>query len=246
MVRSGAPRARTPGSKIGGPTISLRRFADHADAGRRLADALADRWCPGSIVLALVRGGVPVAAEIAERFDAELEAFVVRKVGMPGHRELGIGAVAEGGVVVADEAALRAMGIDRATFDGLVAEEVAELERRVRRYRRGRPLPPLGGRDIVLVDDGLATGVTAEAAVRAMRTADPRSIVLAVPVCAPRTADRLGAIADDVVCLHAPSRFVAVGQWYDRFDQVTDDEVERLLDLVRRRFVPGASPSRRP
>jgi putative phosphoribosyl transferase len=133
-------------------------------------------------------------------------------------------------VVVADEVALQALGIDRATFDGLVADEATELDRRVQRYRRGRPLPPLGGRDIVLVDDGLATGVTAEAAVRALRTAGPRSIVLAVPVCAPRTAARLGALADEVVCLHAPSRFVAVGEWYHRFDQVTDDQVEELLD----------------
>lgn len=175
-------------------------------------------------MLALPRGGVPVAYEVAAALDAPLDVLVARKVGAPGHAEYGIGAVAEGGGVVASDAAWLARG----EWDRLVAGERAEVERRVRRYRGERPLPPVEGRDVVLVDDGLATGVTAEAALRALRAMAPRRLVLAVPVAAPGAVARLSALAE-VVAVATPAAFRAVGQWYEAFDQTSDDEVLGLL-----------------
>lgn len=205
------------------------RFHDRRDAGRRLGERLKDEALADPIVLALPRGGVPVGHEVARALGAPLEVFVARKVGAPHLPEYGIGAVAEGGGGVMDGWAVRAFGLSRRDFDRLAEAERAELERRVGRYRHGRPLPSLRGRTVVLVDDGLATGVTAEAALLALREAQPRRLVLAVPVCAPDTVARLRGVADDVVCLHAPEGFAAVGQWYERFGQTTDEEVEDLL-----------------
>jgi len=213
------------------------RFRDRGEAGRQLADEVAGLQLDAPVVLALPRGGVPVGAVVAARLRAPLDVFVTRKVGAPQHREFGIGAVAEGGTVVADQEALAALGLSAAGFERLADEERAELDRRVRRYRGDRPMVEVRGRDVVLVDDGLATGVTAEAALRALRLREPRSLVLAVPVGAPDTVQRLGAVADQVVCVHAPEQFAAVGLWYDIFDQTSDDEVLALLEGGREQAV---------
>jgi predicted phosphoribosyltransferase len=206
------------------------RLLDRTDGGRRLAEQLRLLQLRDPMVLALPRGGVPVAFEVAAALGAPLDVFVARKVGAPGQKEFGIGAIAEGDGVAANHDALRALGLSVRAFDALVADERRELERRVHRYRGNRSLPDLKGRDVVLVDDGLATGVTAEAALGALRLLQPRRLLLAVPVCAPETAARLAAVADDVVYVIAPARFYAVGEWYERFGQTTDDEVLALLE----------------
>jgi putative phosphoribosyl transferase len=205
------------------------RFRDRCDAGRQLVDRLASLKLSDPLILALPRGGVPVAFEIAEALRAPLDVVVARKIGAPGHRELGIGAIAEGGGVVADEAMMRMLGITDARFKKLAEQERPELERRIRLYRGGRSLPAMAGRDVVLVDDGVATGVTAEAAVGSARRAGADRVILAVPTCAPESARRLENIADVVVCIIEPANFVAVGQWYKDFAQISDQEVLRLL-----------------
>jgi putative phosphoribosyl transferase len=181
------------------------------------------------MVLALPRGGVPVGREVAVALDAPLEVFVARKIGAPGHEELGIGAIAEGwdGVVVGEAAS--ALGFRATELRVLAQREQVELERRVERYRHGQPLPDLDGRDVILVDDGLATGATAEAALLALRCRHPARLILAVPVCAPDTAQRLRALADEVICLAAPMHFNAVGAWYAEFAPTSDAEVLELL-----------------
>ncbi len=205
------------------------RFRDRTDAGRRLARVLAPCDLQSPVVLGLPRGGVPVALEVALAMGAPLEVFVARKIGAPNQPEFGIGGVAEGGAVVVDRRAVQDLGLPSDALDRLVDAENREVDRRVQRYRGGRPLPELEGRDVLLVDDGLARGVTAEAALRALRDHSPRLLILAVPVCAPATADRLRHIADEVVCAEEPMSFYAVGQFYDRFDQTSDDEVLKLL-----------------
>ena len=211
------------------------RFDDRRDAGRRLAEALSEYGVVDPIVLALPRGGVPVAYEVAIRMDAPMEVLVARKVGAPGHAEFGIGAIAEGGVRVADRATLRMLHISDDQFDALADAEQPELERRVTAYRADRAFPSAGGRDVVVVDDGLATGVTAEAALLSAQRLQPRRVVLGVPVCAPDTARRLEAVANAVVCVLQPADFRAVGRWYRTFDQTTDAEVVELLDRARSR-----------
>lgn len=209
------------------------RFHDRSDAGRRLAEELEHRLgldaLRASVILALPRGGVPVAFEVARHTGAPLDVFVVRKLGAPQCPEYGIGAVSEGGTVVSDPVATRALGVGQRAFGRLVADERKELHRRIRRYRGGRALPDVRGRDVVLVDDGLATGVTAEAALRDLRSLGPRSLILAAPVCARDTVARLAPLADAIVCVSSPRDFEAVGRWYQRFDQITDEEVEDLL-----------------
>lgn len=205
------------------------RFRDRREAGEQLAVHLVGRGLDAPVVLALPRGGVPVAVPIAVALRAPLEVFVARKLGAPQQPELGIGAIAEGGGEVVDERLLRLLGLDVNDLARITARERLELERRVRDYRGDRPLPALGDRDVVLVDDGIATGVTAEASLRALRSFDPRALVLAVPVCAAATAERLRGIADQVLCLIEPQDFQAVGLWYDDFNQTTDKEVLGLL-----------------
>lgn len=209
------------------------RFRDRTDAGRQLAQRVRALDLHDPVVLALPRGGVPVAHEVARALAAPLDVFVARKVGAPGHREYGIGAIAEGGGAVANDDALHMLGVTDARWRELVAAEQQELERRVRHYRGERSLPDLAAHDIVLVDDGLATGVTAEASVRSLRALGARRVVVAVPTGAPDTVQRLARIADDVLCLISPDRFQAVGQWYERFDQLSDDEVLALLSGTR-------------
>ena len=183
------------------------------------------------IVLALPRGGVPVGFEIAQALSAPLEVFAVRKLGVPGHPELAMGAIASGGVRIVSRAIVDELGIATETVDAIAALEAAELERRERLYRGDHPLPALEGRTAILVDDGLATGATMEAAIEAVRRLRARRIVAAAPVGARDSCARLAAIADEVVCAEMPDFFHAVGEWYRRFDQTTDDEVIDLLRL---------------
>jgi putative phosphoribosyl transferase len=208
------------------------RFDDRREAGRRLANALVPLASECPVVVALPRGGVPVAREVADALGAPLEILAVRKLGAPHNPEYGIGAIAEDGTRVFDPEALAVLGIDGGVLDEIVARESAELSRRVEAYRGGRPPRPLAERTVIVVDDGVATGVTDTAALRAIRRQDPERLVLAVPVCAPDSAARLREEADEVVCLLEPPLLYGVGQWYRDFSQVGDDEVIAALDAV--------------
>lgn len=205
-------------------------FRDRPDAGRKLAERVRELHLASPVVLALPRGGVPVAAEVAAALHAPLEVFVARKIGLPGHEEFGIGAVAEGIYDPVRSDVVDELGINKTDFEAFAQRERGEVDRRVQLYRQGRALPDLCGHDVVLVDDGLATGVTAEAALRSLRAMDPAHVVLAAPVCAAETAQRLGRMADAVVCVETPTDFLAVGRWYHDFTQTTDDEVIALLN----------------
>ncbi|HKB09432.1 MAG TPA: phosphoribosyltransferase [Vicinamibacterales bacterium] len=217
---------------------SLRPFTDRRDAGRELASRLQDyKNRPDVVVLALPRGGVPVAYEVAKELNAALDVFVVRKLGMPGHPEFAIGAIASGGVEVLSEEVIRWYGVPEAAIAAIVAQERAELDRREREYRR-RPMTELRGRTVILVDDGLATGASMRAAVRAVRALGPTSVVVAVPVGAPQTCAEFTDISDEVVCARMPPQFSAVGQWYHDFSQTTDEEVRALLDDAARQAAP--------
>jgi predicted phosphoribosyltransferase len=211
-------------------------FRDRSDAGRQLAAKLkAYAGRPDVLVLALPRGGVPVGAEVARRLDAPLDVYLVRKLGVPGHEELALGAIASGGTRVLNDDVVRTLGIPEALIETLVHRERQELERRERLYRGGRPFPDVTGRVVILVDDGLATGATMRAAVEALRGRRPARVVVAVPVGAPETCAALEALADEVACAVTPEPFYAVGLWYDEFDQTTDDEVRMLLDRAAAR-----------
>jgi putative phosphoribosyl transferase len=210
-------------------------FADRREAGRELAEVLADLGLEEPLVLALPRGGVPVGFEVALALHAELDVLVARKIGAPRQPELGLGAVAEGGEPILDQRFLRAVGVTEADLAPTIEREREELRRRVDNYRGGRDLPPLVDRDVVLVDDGLATGSTARAALAALRPQRPRRLVLAVPVASPRTVEALSDEADEIVCLQQPASFQAVGQWYRDFSQTDDRTVVRLLSDARHR-----------
>ncbi len=206
------------------------RFSDRREAGRQLAALLrplADE--PGVIVLGLPRGGVPVAYEVADALGAPLDVFVVRKLGVPGHEEYAMGAIASGGIRVINHDVIRQLQIPMHAVESVEHAERRELERREHLYRGDRPPPPLHGRTVVLVDDGLATGSTMLAAVQAVRTQRPRRIVVAVPVASPEACQALRRQADDCVCVSTPDPFYGVGLWYLNFNQTTDDEVQRLL-----------------
>jgi predicted phosphoribosyltransferase len=206
-------------------------FHDRADAGRVLAGRLAHyAGRRDVIVLALPRGGVPVAFEVAQALRAPLDVFLVRKLGVPGQRELAMGALATGGVRVLNEDVVNALGIPDEVIDAVAAEEQDELGRREHEYRGDRPPPDVRGRVVILIDDGLATGSTMRAAVAALRRQGPARIVVAVPVGAPETCADLAEEADEVVCARTPEPFYAVGRWYDDFSQTTDEEVRELLD----------------
>jgi putative phosphoribosyl transferase len=207
-------------------------FRDREDAGRRLAERLAGYRDEGSVVLTLPRGGVPVGYEISRTLGTPLDVFVARKLGAPDQPELGIGAVAQGGVRVLNEDALEALAVPDGYIARAAEEETAEIERRLELLRGERPEPEVRGRTAILVDDGLATGVTARAAVAALRSHDPRRLVLAVP--AAQTAKILRSEVDELVCLEAPADLGAIGLWYEDFYQVPDEEVVGLLERARR------------
>jgi predicted phosphoribosyltransferase len=214
--------------------LKNRRFADRPDAGRRLAKRLAPLAEETPIVVALPRGGVPVAQEVAAALGAPLEVLVVRKLGAPHNPEYGIGAIAEGGTRVIDSGAIAVLGVDESVVDSIVERETAELSRRVAAYRGSRPPRSLEGRTAIVVDDGVATGVTVTAALRAVRRQGPRRTILAVPVCPPESVLRLREEADEVVCLRTPALLYGVGQWYRDFSQVSDEEVVAALRNSRR------------
>jgi predicted phosphoribosyltransferase len=211
-------------------------FQNRREAGRALA-AMLDEYANRKdvLVLALPRGGVPVAFELATALKAPLEVFVVRKLGVPGHEELAMGAIATGGVRVLNEDVVHSLGIPQAVIDAVTAAEQKELQRREQLYRSGRQAPEVRGRTIILVDDGLATGSTMRAAVAALRQQRPARVVVAVPVGAPSTCDEFRADVDQIVCGFTPEPFYGVGQWYEDFSQTSDEEVRELLDLAAKR-----------
>ena len=208
----------------------LERFRDRFDAGRRLAVKLrAFAGRDDVIVLALPRGGVPVAYEVARALGAPMDVFLVRKLGVPRHEELAMGAIASGGVRVLNDEVVRLLRIPPAVIDDAARRELSELRRREREYRDDRPPVDVAAKTVILVDDGLATGSTMLAAAEALRRMAPAKLVVAVPVGAPETCERLQEAADAVVCATTPEPFHAVGLWYQDFSQTTDDEVRNLL-----------------
>jgi predicted phosphoribosyltransferase len=205
-------------------------FKDREEAGRILAKELkeyANR--PNVIVLALPRGGVPVASQVAEALNAPLDVFLVRKLGLPGHEELAMGAIASGGVRVLNEDVVQALNIPEAVIDAVAAREQQELKRRERVYRDGRPSPDLHGKTIILIDDGLATGSSMRAAVAGLKAQDAAKIVVAVPTAAPETCESFETEVDEIICASTPEPFYGVGLWYQDFSQTTDQEVRQYL-----------------
>lgn len=207
------------------------RFRDRIDAGRQLAARL-DRFArtPDVVVLGLPRGGVPVANEVAARLEAPLDVFLVRKLGVPGHPELAMGAIAEGGIQVLSRDLIHELGIPHALVERTAVRERLELERRDTLYRGNRRAVRVSDRTVILVDDGLATGSTMQAAILALRQRRPKQIVVAVPVGARETCESLARSVEEVVCVATPEPFNAVGLWYDDFSQTSDEEVRRLLE----------------
>lgn len=215
-----------------------RRFRDREHAGRILGERLkayANR--SDVVVLALPRGGVPVAAEVGAALRAPVDVFVVRKLGTPGQPELAMGAIASGGVRVLNDEVVRLLHLTEDTIDRVAREEQRELERRERLYRGGRPFPALADQVVILIDDGLATGSTMRAAVEAVRQHRPAKVVVAVPAAAAETCADLKVEVDEIVCAVTPQPFYAVGLWYENFEQTTDEEVRDLLERSARELV---------
>lgn len=218
----------------------MTRFADRAEAGRRLASALGRYRGRDPVVLALPRGGVPVAAEVAAALGAPLDVLVVRKLGVPGQPELAFGAIGEGPpgglmVRVLNDSVVRRAGLSPGDIGAVEAEQARELSRRLDRYRGGRPGADIAGRTVLIIDDGFATGATARVAAQAVRARGAKTVVLAAPIGAPDTVAALHEVADEVVCLGAPRGFAAVGQGYRDFTQISDEQVSALLTAARAR-----------
>jgi predicted phosphoribosyltransferase len=210
--------------------MNLLPFRDRGEAGRLLAAELAEYANrPDVLVLALPRGGVPVAHEVARALGAPLDVFLVRKLGVPGHEELAMGALATGGIRILNEEILHALHIPDDVIETIAAKEQRELERRERLYRGDRPFPDVRGRTVILVDDGLATGMTMRAAIKALQQQQAARIVVAVPIASPETCEDLSGEVDDIICAVTPEPFRAVGLWYEDFSQTTDEEVRDLL-----------------
>jgi putative phosphoribosyl transferase len=207
-----------------------KAFPDRRAAGRLLARALLAHAGSHPLVLALPRGGIPVADEIARALGGTLDVWIARKLGTPMHPELGMGAISEGPAVVIDRGLVRMLEITRPDLLAVARRELAEIRRRVERYRGGRRMPDIAGRTVILVDDGIATGGTMRAAIRGVKKLGPAQLIVAVPVGSPEVIASLQREVDDVVCLHEPHRLVAVGNWYVDFRQLGDDEVLRILD----------------
>jgi putative phosphoribosyl transferase len=218
------------------------QFADRHEAGIDLASHLGKyKNREDVVVLALPRGGVPVAFEVAEALRAPLDVFVVRKLGMPGHPEFAVGAIASGGVRVLSDDVVRWYRIPESAIESVTRSELAELERREREYRQGRPQTPLRDRVAILVDDGLATGSTMRAAAQAVRTQHPTRVVVAAPVGARESCEQLKDVADETVCARMPEPFSAVGLWYQDFSQTSDAEVRTLLRRHAERTMAGGA-----
>jgi len=229
--------------QLTGRSVAGPAFANRHEAGQELASRLGNyRGRDDVVVLALPRGGVPVAFEVAEALDAALDVFVVRKLGMPGHDELAMGAIASGGIRVLNEDVVRWAGIPENVIEVVAKREQIELERREREYRQGRPATALGGKIVILVDDGLATGSTMRAAVQAVRAHDPERVIVAVPVGAPDTCEQFAGVADETVCARTPEPFSAVGLWYRDFSQTSDEEVRALLQRHGARIASEGTP----
>lgn len=206
------------------------QYRNRKEAGRKLANKLKSYTNRADVlVLALPRGGVPVAFEVAQALQASLDIFLVRKLGLPGHEELAMGAIASGGVRVINENVVNSFDVPDRIIDAVAEREQQELERRERLYRDGRPGFDVRGRTVILIDDGLATGSTMRAAAIALRQQAPAAIVVAVPVAADTTCDELRSEVDDIICAYTPAPFYAVGLWYEDFAQTTDEEVRALL-----------------
>jgi predicted phosphoribosyltransferase len=219
------------------------QFSDRLEAGELLAEKLAAfANKPDVLVLALPRGGVPVAAEVAKRLNAPLDVFVVRKLGLPGYPELAMGAIASGGVRVLNRDVVDSLNIPAGVIDAVAGNEQRELERRERSYRDDLPPPDVRGKTVIIVDDGIATGSTMMAAIAALRRAEVARIVVAAPVIAPTTYLELGAVADEIAAVFVPAEFHGVGQWYEDFSQTSDDEVRQILAQAnhRDRAVPAS------
>ena len=208
-------------------------FINRSDAGRRLIKKLKKYQAERPLILALPRGGVPVGFEVAQALNAPLDVLVVRKVGTPWNPELGIGAVAPG-VEILDEASLRKLGIEASALEGIIEQEQLELKRRQQLYRQDKDFPNIAGKTVILIDDGLATGMTTRAAIQVIRKLKPAKLVLAVPVGPRNTVKALSQLVDDVVCLETPDDFYAVGAFYHSFPQVSDEEVINFLNMAKR------------
>ena len=214
------------------------RFRDRREAGKRLAQELlhyANR--PAVIVLALPRGGVPVAYEVALALNAPLDVFIVRKLGLPGHEELAMGAIASGGIRVLNDDLVRGLNIPPEVIDLVAQRELQELQRRERVYRGDRPPPDVHDHIVILVDDGLATGASMRAAVAALRAQNPKRIVVGVPTAAPETCADFEAEVDEIVCAITPEPFLGVGRWYEDFSQTTDEGVRLFLQDIQKQLV---------
>jgi predicted phosphoribosyltransferase len=212
---------------------SIMTFSDRREAGRKLAEELTEYANTNALVLALPRGGVETGYEVARALDAELDVIVTRKLGAPGNPEFGFGAIGPGDVRVLNEETVRRLGLSKEQIEDVAEREGKELNRRLEEYRGKRELPQIEGRTVILVDDGMATGGTALAGVQTVRAQDPGTLILAVPVAPPDTAEKLRGKVDELVCLHTPRAFMAVGQWYQNFDQTTDEQVVDLLKKAR-------------
>ena len=208
----------------------MMQFRNRVEAGQQLAKRLAKYANrPDVLVLALPRGGVPVGFEVAQALNAPLDVFVVRKLGVPGHEELAMGAIASGGVRILNGSVVEGLNISDDVIDAVAARELRELERRERAYRDDRPAPDVQGRTVILVDDGIATGSTMKAAVEALRQLEAGRIIVAAPTAALSTVREMRADVDELVAVMTPADFIGVGQWYEDFSQTTDDEVRELL-----------------
>lgn len=210
----------------------MNRFRNRAEAGRLLGERLRKRLesHEDTLILALPRGGVPVAAEVARILDTPLDLFLVRKLGVPGQEELAMGAIAEGGVRVMNDSVLSLIDVTNEEIERVTAREQRVLQKRAAQFRQGLPPPDVGDRTVVLIDDGVATGATMRAAAAALRSRNPAQLIVAVPVAAPETCEQFSREVDGIECLLTPAPFHAVGVWYDEFEQIPDDEVRRLLE----------------